>query len=59
MIIFIGDARNNKNDARGELYKKHLPKGEMCVLVKYGDRKKWDQGDSIASVYGHYARCMR
>ena len=28
MIIFIGDARNNKKRCRGELYKKHLPKGE-------------------------------
>ena len=36
MIIFIGDARNNKNDA-GENYIKNIcRKAKMCVLVKYG-----------------------
>ena len=28
--------KKQQKRCRGELYKKHLPKGEMCVLVKYG-----------------------
>lgn len=55
MIIFIGDARNNKNDA-GENYIKNICRKAKCAYwLNTDDRKKWDQGDSIASVYGHYA----
>ena len=55
MIIFIGDARNNKNDA-GESYIKNICRKAKCAYwLNTDDRKKWDQGDSIASVYGHYA----
>lgn len=55
MVIFIGDARNNKNDA-GEDYIKNICRKAKCAYwLNTDDRKKWDQGDSIASVYGHYA----
>ena len=48
MIIFIGDARNNKNDA-GENYIKNICRKAKCAYwLNTDDRKKWDQGDSIA-----------
>lgn len=56
MVIFIGDARNNKNDA-GEEYIRNICRKAKCAYWLNTDvRQKWDQGDSIASVYGHYAK---
>lgn len=56
MVIFIGDARNNKNDA-GEEYIRNICRKAKCAYWLNTDmRRKWDQGDSIASVYGHYVK---
>ena len=56
MVIFIGDARNNKNDT-GEEYIRNICRKAKCAYWLNTDaRQKWDQGDSIVSVYGHYAK---
>lgn len=56
MVIFIGDARNNKNDPGKEYIRNICRKAKRAYWLNTDANEKWDQGDSIASVYGHYAR---
>lgn len=56
MVIFIGDARNNKNDPGKEYIRNICRKAKHAYWLNTDVSDKWDQGDSIASVYGHYAR---
>lgn len=56
MVIFIGDARNNKNDPGKEYIRNICRKAKRAYWLNTDANEKWDQGDSIASVYGHYTR---
>lgn len=56
MVIFIGDARNNKNDSGEEFMKNICRKAKSAYWLNTDTKDKWDEGDSIASVYGHYAK---
>lgn len=55
MVIFIGDARNNKNDTGKDYIKNICRKAKCAYWLNTDERGKWNQGDSIASVYGQYA----
>lgn len=55
-VIFIGDARNNKNDAGRDYIRNICRKAKCAYWLNTDVREKWDQGDSIASVYGKYAK---
>lgn len=55
-VIFIGDARNNKNDAGKEYIKNICRKAKCAYWLNTDTHEKWDHGDSIASVYGKYAK---
>ncbi len=55
IVVFIGDARNNKN-ASGEEYLKNIcRKAKTAFWLNTETKEKWDCQDSIASVYGKYA----
>lgn len=56
IVIFIGDARNNKNDSGEEYIKNISRKAKKCFFLNTDDFEKWDQGDSIASKYLKYAK---
>ena len=56
MVIFIGDARKNKNDPGKEYIRNICRKAKHAYWLNTDASDKWDQGDSIASVYGYYAR---
>lgn len=55
IVVFIGDARNNKN-ASGEEYLKNIcRKAKTAFWLNTETKEKWDCQDSIASIYGKYA----
>ena len=56
MVIFIGDARNNKSDSGEEFMKNICRKAKSAYWLNTDTKDKWDEGDSIASVYGRYAK---
>ena len=54
IVMFIGDARNNRN-ASGEEYIKAISrKSRACFWLNTEDENKWDTGDSIVSCYSRY-----
>ena len=56
MVIFMGDARNNKNPS-GEEYLKNIVRrsgSRHAYWLNTDNINKWDQGDSIASTYAAY-----
>ena len=56
MIIFMGDARNNKNQT-GEYELKNICRKAKCAYWLNTEKTaKWDKMDSIASLYGKYAK---
>lgn len=60
MIIFMGDARNNKNKS-GEEYIRNIVRksgGKRAYWLNTDEKGKWDQGDSIASVYEKYTQML-
>lgn len=55
IIIFLGDARNNKNHNGEDFIKKAKQKTHKMYWLNPEDRSKWDTGDSII---GEYAKHM-
>ena len=55
MMIFMGDARNNKNESGVEFLKEMSRRSKRCYWLNTDKVEKWDQGDSIASTYKKYS----
>lgn len=56
IVIFIGDARNNKNDTGEEYLKNISRKAKNCYWINTEPHYKWNVNDSLASTYGKYAK---
>ena len=55
LVIFIGDARNNKNDS-GEYYLKNIcRKAKHAYWLNTESVAEWCKADSLAGLYGKYA----
>lgn len=54
-VIFIGDARNNKNGSGEEYIKNISRRCKHAYWLNTEDHTLWNTADSIASVYGKYA----
>lgn len=55
-VIFIGDARNNKNHTGDEYIKNIARRAKKCVWLNTDIIEKWGQGDSIAQLYAKYTK---
>lgn len=55
-IIFMGDARNNKNEPRYEELKNICRKAKNAYWLNTEEKELWDSKDSIASGYSRYAK---
>lgn len=55
MIIFMGDARNNRNPTGEDDLKNICRKARKAYWLNTESREKWDRMDSLASLYGKYA----
>ena len=53
-VYFIGDARNNKNDPGLEYVRAISRKAKKAFWLNTDPYNKWDQGDSIISLYKPY-----
>lgn len=51
IVMFIGDARNNKNPSGEEYLKQIAKKSKKTVFLNTEDSWTWDTGDSIAGIY--------
>lgn len=56
ILIWIGDARNNKNDPAIHEMKYLCRKAKRAYWLNTETRDKWDTGDSAAGIYAEYAR---
>ena len=56
IVIFMGDARNNKNATAEEFMKNIGHRAKKCLWLNTETVEKWDKADSIASVYEKYAK---
>lgn len=54
-VLFLGDYRNNKNPSGVEWIKNIRARAKKLYFLNTDPIEKWDQGDSIASVYHAYA----
>ena len=55
LVIFMGDARNNKNQSGVEFLKNISRRAKRCYWLNTDAYEKWDQGDSIAATYANYS----
>ena len=56
ILIIIGDARNNKKIDRLDLIHKWLGKVRKIIWLNPDLPEKWDQGDSVISIYESIVR---
>lgn len=56
IVIFMGDARNNKNATAEEFMKNIGHRVKKCLWLNTETVEKWDKADSIASVYEKYVK---
>lgn len=54
-ILFLGDYRNNKNPSGTEWMKNIHARAKKMFFLNTEQAAKWNQGDSIASVYAAFA----
>lgn len=52
IVIYFGDARNNKNESNCDILKKINSKVKYSVWLNPEERYKWDSGDSVMNSYG-------
>lgn len=58
LVMFIGDARNNKNESGADFLKAISRKAKHTYWLNTDKKAKWDQGDSIIGAYQPYLdRC--
>lgn len=55
IVIFMGDARNNKNDTAEQFIKNIGHCAKRCYWLNTEKYNKWNKADSLASLYGKYA----
>ena len=58
-VLFIGDARNNKNDANLYAVKKIHDKAKRCFWLNTEEHEAWNTGDSIISKYKPYMESVQ
>ena len=58
IILYFGDARNNKNDSGKEILSAINSKAGYSVWLNSEEHKKWDTGDSIMSTYSKYVNSV-
>lgn len=54
VVIFIGDARNNRNPSEEDTIKKIANKANKAFWLNTEDVSKWGIKDSIANIYNKY-----
>ena len=55
IVIFMGDARNNKNDTAENFMKNIGHRAKKCYWLNTEKYDKWNNADSIADIYGKYS----
>lgn len=55
IVIFMGDARNNKNDTAEEFIKNIGHRAKKCIWLNTETIEKWNKADSLASLYSKYS----
>lgn len=56
IVMFIGDARNNKNPTGEEYMKNICRRARSAYWINTESQDKWNKADSIMSVYAPYMR---
>lgn len=56
IVIFIGDARNNKNETGEEYLKNISRKAKKCYWLNTEPIDEWNKYDSIIDIYSEYAK---
>lgn len=56
IVLFIGDARNNKNPTGEEQMKNICRRAKSAWFINTEEQSKWDKADSIISVYMPYMK---
>ena len=59
IVIFIGDARNNRNQSGEEFIRKVCRKAKHSYWLNTEERSLWDTADSIISLYAPYMDQVR
>lgn len=54
IFIFIGDARNNKNQSEKEILYKYTKKAKASYWLNTEKKEMWNTNDSIIKIYGKY-----
>ena len=58
IIVFIGDARNNRNASGEEFMREISRKARCCFWLNTEPKEEWDTGDSIMSCYKEYMQSV-
>lgn len=58
MTIFIGDARNNQNESCEDIFKQIARTSKVCWWLNTEPPHEWNTADSIAGIYGQYAKMI-
>ena len=58
IILYFGDARNNKNASGKEILSAINSKAGYSVWLNSEEHKEWDTGDSIMSTYSKYVNSV-
>jgi len=53
-VIMLGDARNNFDDGRSDLWQAIANRAQRVIWLNPEDRAKWNSGDSILRQYAPY-----
>ena len=54
VVIFLGDARNNKNKSKKDFIKKIHDKSRKIYWLETEKREEWGEGDSVINEYREY-----
>ena len=55
IVIFMGDARNNKNDTGEDFFKEICARSRKTYFFNTEPRERWNTKDSIIGIYNKYA----
>ena len=55
IVLLLGDARNNRNDARVLTFKRIQDLSKAVYWLNPEDKEKWNHGDSVIGKYQTYA----
>lgn len=54
IVLFLGDARNNKNDSGVEYVKAIKERAKSVMWLNTEEKSKWNKQDSIIGLYGEH-----